>query len=209
MNTTAVSSVIFWVSLGLLWWLVYFCYIPYRIDLFRHRLFKMRAELFDLALEGHVAFDDPAYTRMRMLLNGFIRNAHRLNVVTLGLVLWALRGPEASARANDMERTWDIAIASSGAEAHRMIGKMRTRMHLEVAKQALKTSPLCLATVVPLLLLVVIQLAMIDAVGSVIMRFYSRFSVAMRRVLIGPLDSMAVLGGDEAWQTGEHTAIRA
>jgi hypothetical protein len=49
-----------------------------RVDLFRQRMFALRDELFDFALDGHIGFDDPAYRLLRNLMNGTIRYAHNL-----------------------------------------------------------------------------------------------------------------------------------
>jgi hypothetical protein len=49
-----------------------------RIDLFRQQMFAVRDELFDFAADGKISFDEPAYTELRELMNGFIRYAHNL-----------------------------------------------------------------------------------------------------------------------------------
>ena len=49
-----------------------------RVDLFRQQMFALRDELFDFAMGGNIGFDDPAYLRLRYLMNGFIRYAHNV-----------------------------------------------------------------------------------------------------------------------------------
>lgn len=49
-----------------------------RIDMFRQNMFALRDELFDFAADGNIPFDDPAYLRLRQLMNGFLRYAHNL-----------------------------------------------------------------------------------------------------------------------------------
>lgn len=65
-------------SLALLWLLIFRLAREYRLDALRDRLFAVRERLFDHAANGHISFDDPAYTKLRMLLNSLIRFAHRL-----------------------------------------------------------------------------------------------------------------------------------
>lgn len=65
-------------AFGLLWVLVFILARDYRIDVLRDRLFKIREELFDYAARGGVSFNDPAYGRLRKLINSLIRFAHRL-----------------------------------------------------------------------------------------------------------------------------------
>jgi hypothetical protein len=66
-----------------LWAMWYFLWKPQRVDIFRQKLFAIRTELFDLAADGTVSFDHPAYTQLRLLINGLIRFAHRATFPTL------------------------------------------------------------------------------------------------------------------------------
>lgn len=50
------------------------------VELMRHRLFTIRAKLFDAALEAS-AFDDDAYREMRLVINGLLRSAHTMRGV--------------------------------------------------------------------------------------------------------------------------------
>src|SRR6266513_245936 len=82
---TVLASV---VSVLLLAVLYFWLYRDYRMDLFRHRLFRLRDELFDVARDGALSFDHPAYGLLRMTLNGFIRFGGRLGVVTVLWLIW-------------------------------------------------------------------------------------------------------------------------
>jgi len=61
-----------------LWVLWYYLLKPQRVDAFREDLFTLRDSLFDLAADGVVPFNHPAYAQLRLLINGMIRFAHRL-----------------------------------------------------------------------------------------------------------------------------------
>ena len=50
------------------------------IDDFRHRLFVLRADLFDYAVSGGIGFRDPAYTMLRESLNSILRFAHKVTL---------------------------------------------------------------------------------------------------------------------------------
>src|ERR1019366_10651823 len=65
-------------SLVLLWGLLFFCWDEYRLDALRDKLFSLRHRLFMAAVEGHIAFDDPTYQQLRILMNGMIRFGHKL-----------------------------------------------------------------------------------------------------------------------------------
>ncbi len=78
-------------GLALLWWLFFRAFHYYRLDALRDRLFAVREELFDYAAGGAIAFNDPAYGKLRNLINGLIRFAHRLSFSSiLPVVLFRL-----------------------------------------------------------------------------------------------------------------------
>jgi len=77
---TALHSIF---GLLMLWALLYFGVREYRIDSVRQRLFILGDELFDYAAEGKVDFSDPAYGRLRTLVNSLIRFAHKLTFTQL------------------------------------------------------------------------------------------------------------------------------
>ena len=72
---TAVSTLL---SLIVLIFVMFSLWPGQRMDIFRQQMFALRDELFDFALEGGIEFDNPAYTQLRELMNGFIRYAHNL-----------------------------------------------------------------------------------------------------------------------------------
>ncbi len=79
-----VQSILFLIVLTFIifkWW------PEQRIDILRQRLFALRDELFDFAMDGYVRFDDPAYQLLRDLLNGTIRYAHNLTPYRTGMLL--------------------------------------------------------------------------------------------------------------------------
>src|SRR5688572_19860233 len=89
MNIQAITALAF-SALGLygLWLLWTWLYRDYRIDLFRDRMFALRQDLFDLAAQGVIPFDHPAYGALRRTMNGFIRLADQVNLTaTLALAL--------------------------------------------------------------------------------------------------------------------------
>ncbi len=53
-----------------------------RIDIFREDMFNIRDELFDYVWRNDLSFDLPAYRIMRDLLNGAIRAAEKINLVS-------------------------------------------------------------------------------------------------------------------------------
>ena len=80
------------IKLVLLWVLAYCFWRPYRTDALRQRLFSLRDELFDLAADGRIAFDDPAYWRLRRTINCMIRFGHRLSLTRLIFAAVGMQG---------------------------------------------------------------------------------------------------------------------
>ncbi|MGA2167021.1 MAG: hypothetical protein ABSG62_02340 [Terracidiphilus sp.] len=83
MNPGIYEQIMSLLGLIALWAFWYYLWKPQRIDFFRQRLFALRSDLFDLAANGVVPFDHPAYTQLRLLINGMIRFGHRVTFPTL------------------------------------------------------------------------------------------------------------------------------
>lgn len=75
---TALCSLFSILLLVILW---FWLYRDYRVDAARQKLFEIRDELFDYANSGKISFEDPAYERLRRTINGFVRFAHRMNLI--------------------------------------------------------------------------------------------------------------------------------
>ena len=76
----------------LAWVLLYCFWRSYRTDALRQKLFALRDELFDLACDSQLAFEDPAYWRLRRTLNSMIRFAHRLSFTRLVVTILGTAG---------------------------------------------------------------------------------------------------------------------
>ncbi len=58
------------------WW--FWLQSDYACDSFRQKEFALRDEMFDFAASGAIAFNDPAYAELRLLMNRVIRFGHRI-----------------------------------------------------------------------------------------------------------------------------------
>jgi len=79
-SAVALKGLLAWASL---WFLLFVCWRPYRVDAFRQSLFNLRHELFMYAAQGEITFDDKAYRELRRRINGMLRFAHRVNFLRL------------------------------------------------------------------------------------------------------------------------------
>lgn len=107
----------------------------YRIDLLRHRLFVLRDELFDYALENDISFQAPAYVRLRRRINSMLRFAHRINLTRFLLLLVASNKLRRTGMLEEYDYPWRDALAQLGREEHRnRIVDIRERALFEVSK---------------------------------------------------------------------------
>ena len=83
MTIVASEQIVLLLGLAGIWAIWYYLWKPLRVDSFRETLFALRDELFDLAADGVVPFNDPAYTQLRLMINGMIRFAHRATFPTM------------------------------------------------------------------------------------------------------------------------------
>lgn len=68
------------IGLATLLWLAYGPWQRLVVDVARQRLFEIRDELFDLAVDGEIDFKSPQYVETRRRINGLIKYIHKLTV---------------------------------------------------------------------------------------------------------------------------------
>jgi hypothetical protein len=78
--TDSVVGVLGWTALVAV---VQFMLLPVAVEAFRQRTFELRRELFNYMAEGNIRPDDPAYVRLRWLLNQLLRYAERVTFLRL------------------------------------------------------------------------------------------------------------------------------
>lgn len=93
------------------------------VDRSRAHLFALRDELFDLALNGEISFEDPRYRQLRQQINVLIRFAHKANfsfVLACNLgTPWILKKQAQDVFALDVD---NMPIAADTGERMKQIG---------------------------------------------------------------------------------------
>jgi hypothetical protein len=79
----AIRVVHFSVGLLFAWALFYMCHRAYLLDNFRQTLFEIRDDLFDLAADAEIAFDDYSYRALRDELNSLIFFADKMSFIRI------------------------------------------------------------------------------------------------------------------------------
>lgn len=123
-----------------------------RTDLFRQQMFALRDELFDFAADENISFDDPAYTLLRNLMNGFIRYAHNLTPFRLLAAYLRSKFVPPSSHSN-WTKSWCEAVNKvENAETRTRLNQFHSRA-TDLALGQLVLSPGVLVVGVPTLAL--------------------------------------------------------
>jgi len=98
------------------------------LGLFREKLFKLRFDLFRMAANGEIAFDDEAYRSIETLICGLLRFAHQ---VTLFGFLLSLQEQRQAKKANeyvDYHGQIQLKISRNPAEAQAKLHAILTEI---------------------------------------------------------------------------------
>ena len=146
-------------SMAFLWICYFWLYKNYTIDIFRQRMFVLRDELFDDAAQGLIKFDHPAYGTMRRAMNGFIRFAHKLDLLQAILLLFAVDDEKlATVDSLSFDKRLSEEMAGLDQETARKMHEYRSKMQKEVLFHCLRVSPfLALLISLPVLVAVIIK----------------------------------------------------
>ncbi len=130
-----------------LWWLFFFEFPRYRLDLVRQQLFEVRDRLFDDAVRGDIPFDSRAYGMTRNMLNGMIRYAHEISLArTLGIIYIELTADE-GVEADRFEKAFDSAIGELSFAGKHAVIRARHLMHRHMLDYVLnRTFPTSMLT---------------------------------------------------------------
>jgi hypothetical protein len=159
--------------------LIIFAWWPeQRMDLFREQMFALRAELFDFAMEGHVAFDDPAYRLLRTLMNGLIRYAHNLTPYRTTMLVLRFKYTS-NLPANLWSASWEQALKNvEDKETRSKLEAFHSRATMLVVSQLVLSPGLLLATV-PFLVLAAVFYAPWATLRDIYNAVYGKIPVAL------------------------------
>lgn len=143
------AEIISLMSLGSILFLVFvlfWLYPDYRDDRLRQDMFILRDRLFDLALDGRIDFNHPAYGLLRSTMNGAIRYAHRLSLSQFILRLIFLNGNDGSDRTFE-SRFFDLR-ESLEPSVRNEVTEIWRKMNLLMVEHVILKSPILLITLV-------------------------------------------------------------
>jgi hypothetical protein len=116
-------------------WYLLICWSEYRLDVLRQRLFAVRDDLLLSAAKGEIEFSDSSYVRLRKLMNGLIRYAHRYSIPQMVTTWLAIKSVVPESFINLWNQ--DLALLPDGKRA--LMQNAHNKMQLVLTKH-LKTS---------------------------------------------------------------------
>ena len=129
-------------------------YLNYRLDMFREKLFSLRNELFDYALENKIGFDHPSYGMLRSLINSTIRYAHKISFTELVVFSVLSRNDEHKNKFTEQyEKKWTDSLKELEPETRDKLFSFKKRFYLEILEYIIFTSPLLLFTLISIIVL--------------------------------------------------------
>jgi hypothetical protein len=132
------------IGLAVLWFMTVYLWRPYRVDLLREQLFLIRHELFEYMAARQVPFDSEPYVRLRLMLNGMIRYAHKITFSrALCSHIMLLISPEEYG-AKVMRRFWAPLLEMENGEVKEALTNFRDRANTYVAWHLIAGTPLLL-----------------------------------------------------------------
>ena len=127
-------------ALALLWFLIFVLRRRYCEDKFRDELFTLRDDFFDYAASGNIEFGHPAYTLLRMRMNGMIRYAHRASLMQILVPSFLIR-KTASAAVEEYRERWQSAVSEvESADVRLRLNDYQRRMGVLLARHLLRSS---------------------------------------------------------------------
>ena len=137
----------FGLVLFIAWLIWYRFWIPYRVDYFRQRLFKLRDELFECANSGAIEFSHPAYTDLRLLINALIRYGHRITILRIVMSMVSLARSGNSHMANGYAESSERIERIENEETRNRIYTFRNEISKIMAAHMVLISPMTLAAI--------------------------------------------------------------
>ena len=129
-------------------WLIWYQFwIPYRVDYFRQRLFKLRDELFEYAAAGHLEFAHPVYTDLRLTINALIRYGHRVTIWRIVMSMVSLARSRNSHVADSYAESRKQTERIENEETRNRIYGFRNEISRIMAAHMVLISPMTIAVV--------------------------------------------------------------
>jgi hypothetical protein len=134
------------ISILFIFVLIFWFYRGYRVDSFRQKMFLLRDNLFDEAMNGNIPFESDAYGMLRSTINGAIRFAHKLSLWQIITFLILVKSDKKCMGKSFSERL-ESKLKGMKAEEIKVIHEQHMYLNFLIVEHILLSSPLILLTV--------------------------------------------------------------
>jgi hypothetical protein len=122
---------------------IFYFWRQYRLDALREKLFELRGELFNYASSRAVSFDDPAYAKLRVVMNIMIRFAHKFTFSRVALIFLFRRVFENLHLDNPLAE-WQRAVSTLPEDRQKILRTLHDRMMATIVWHVTSGSPVLL-----------------------------------------------------------------
>lgn len=141
-------------SIGLsfcaIWFCLFYLYRDFAADLFREKMFDLRAQFFEEAERGLIEFDHLAYGLLRSTMNGFIRYAHKLTLMDCLIIMLITRRKAETVHEYAFTKRWTMSIRDLPQDKKDRLEEFRKRMVSLSVKHVMLSSPCLMLTIAPI-----------------------------------------------------------
>jgi len=109
------------------------------VDWFRDQIFNLRDEMFDEVANGTLSFDHPAYTTLRMTMNGYIRFCHKISLFQL--LIFSFLSRNDTKKEQVFNWNWNNAIKDLDSQTLNIFKDYKKQMDVLLIKYLLMSSP--------------------------------------------------------------------
>ena len=117
---------------------------PLLLDALRESLFEARFQLFQLGMDGELAFDDPAYRSVEIVINALIRYGHRITFLSYVVSKREQERDETGRGYLDLSETIAAAAIRSNPKVGSDLGSILLRVRQATFRYMALTSPILL-----------------------------------------------------------------
>ncbi|MHB8345870.1 MAG: hypothetical protein ACYDHM_01565 [Acidiferrobacterales bacterium] len=142
---TLVSSLSAVITLAIGYFFFYVVWQRYVVDVTRQHLFELRDQLFDIAADGRLSFENDPYKTIRRVFNAGIRFAHQadwVHILAFYLVARRRKGAIFKSAMQIPHLVAQIRDEKVRAEVQRIIGRMHLVLVWHVYRRSLVLIPL-------------------------------------------------------------------
>lgn len=145
--------------------LVFWLYPNYRADVFSHRINSLKDKLDRLVDEGVITKNTPVYITLENTMCGFIEQSRRINLLQVGF-LYLMRKKNIDTKSVSFSKRLTDELDQLDESQKNAILPIFMKMHYQLARHLLLSSPLLVITLIGPLALYLFVKQRIDKLGS-------------------------------------------